>query len=138
GAVELCAVELRLPPSEGALEPHARGVQRHPALAVADAAERLLQLALATEVADARVVERGARGRGRDRALSLALEGLDVHGGDCNGSFCHHSPPFSVQGSTSLLPRLVEGSAAARALAPVPGEPGRDKGEGRARVHRVG
>src|SRR5262249_40407117 len=84
---QLGALELALARRERRFEPFARGVERHPALAVADAAQRPLQLALATEVVNPRVVERGAGGRGRDRALSLALEGLDVHGGDCNGSF---------------------------------------------------
>jgi len=84
---QLGPLELGLPSVERGLEPLAYGVERRAGLAVSNAAERLLQLALASQVADACLIQRRARGRGRDRALSFALEGLDVHGGDCNGSF---------------------------------------------------
>src|SRR4051812_4730585 len=46
-AIEVCALELRLARLEGGFEPLACRVQRHAALAVANAAQRLLQLALA-------------------------------------------------------------------------------------------
>src|SRR5439155_14376338 len=94
---------------EGGLETLTNGVQGAARVAVADAPQCLLQLALAAQVTDARLVQRRARGRGRDRALSFALEGLDVHGGDCNGSFLHALPPFAVQNRTSAWPRLVSG-----------------------------
>ena len=54
-----------------------------PGLAVAHFAQRELQLALAPEVRDARVVELGERAGGRDRVESLALQRLRIHGGDC-------------------------------------------------------
>ena len=105
---ELGPLELRLTGVERGLEPFAHGVERHAGLAVADGPQRLLQLALTSEVADAGVVERRARGRGRDRALSFALEGFGVHGGDCNRSFLHAFPPFASQGKTAGAPRQLE------------------------------
>ena len=73
-ALELCAASL-----ERALEPVADAVQRHPALAIADLAESLRELALAAEVADARLLELGG-GRGAcDRALCLGFQGLGIH-----------------------------------------------------------
>src|SRR5262249_58375202 len=47
---QLGALELALARRERRFEPFARGVERHPALAVADAAQRPLQLALPTAV----------------------------------------------------------------------------------------
>src|SRR5947209_5768018 len=105
--LQLSELQLGLPRVECGFETLARSVQRHAALAVTYATQRLLQLALAAEVADPGLVQRGTRGRGRDRALSFALEGLDVHGGDCNGSFLHVSSFQRVQGQTSAAPRLV-------------------------------
>ena len=103
---ELGPLELGLARVEGGLEPFSCGIERHPALAVTHAPERLLQLALTSEVPDARVVQRRARGRGRDRALSFALEGLDVHGGDCNGSFLHAFLLRNHRGRTTATPRF--------------------------------
>ena len=56
-AVEREALELCLSRGDRLLEPRADAVQQHPALAVADAAQRLGELGLAAEVPHARVVE---------------------------------------------------------------------------------
>ena len=64
--VELGALELGLSRLDGLLDRLARGVERHAGLAVADVAERELQLALAPEVVDARVVELAERPGGGD------------------------------------------------------------------------
>ena len=53
------ALDRRLALLDGRLEPLADAVQQHPALAVADAAQGLGELALAAEEADARLVELG-------------------------------------------------------------------------------
>src|SRR5207249_7673546 len=56
-ALELGALELGASGLDRLLEPVAQGVERHPGLAVADAAKGLGELALAAEVADARLLE---------------------------------------------------------------------------------
>ena len=77
--LQLGLLELALPGREGVLEPLAHGVERHARLAVANAAQRLLQLALPSEVADADLVELADRRSRRDRALRLTFEGLRLH-----------------------------------------------------------
>src|SRR6266508_837101 len=83
---------------ERGFEPLPDGVERHPRLTVAHSAQRLLQLALPPQVADASVVELFRR-RG---------------GGDCNRSFLHAFPPFAVQGRTTSNAPARGGSVAAR------------------------
>ena len=77
--VELSALELCAAGLERGLEPVADAVQRHAALAVADRAQRLRELALAAEVADARLLELGGRRGACDRALRLGFQGLGIH-----------------------------------------------------------
>src|SRR3954447_15805079 len=77
--VELLALERRAPLVERGLEPLADAVQEHAALAVADASQRLRQLALPAEVADARVVQLVERRSGRNRASRLGFVALPVH-----------------------------------------------------------
>src|SRR5205823_13285583 len=74
---------------DGGLDRLAELVQREPALAVADLAQRQLQLALPSEVADARLAELGRVAGGRDRAQGLGFQGSELHGGDCIGSLVH-------------------------------------------------
>src|SRR5438045_3751396 len=74
GALELGAAGL-----DGPLERGTQGVQGHPGLAVADAAQGLGELALPAEVADARLLELVGARRARDRALRLGFQGLRVH-----------------------------------------------------------
>ena len=62
------------------LEPRADAVQEHPALAVTHCSQRLGEVALPPEVADARVVELVCRRGGRDRLLRFILVLLPVHG----------------------------------------------------------
>ena len=84
-ALELGALELRSRAATACSIAHARRVQRHAGLAVADLAERQLEVALAAEVADAQLLEL-VRGRGGpDRAQGFALERLRVHARDCIG-----------------------------------------------------
>src|SRR3954462_4051311 len=78
-ALELGALEGFAPLRERRLEPVAQRVERHPGLAVAHGAQRLGQLALAAEVADARLLQLGGARRARDRALRLGFQGLGVH-----------------------------------------------------------
>ena len=102
--LQLGLLELALPGRERVLEPLAQGVERHAALAVADAAQRLLQLALAAEVADANLVELSDRRSGRDRALRLTFEGLGLHAATVStGRRDPRSPRTSVPG-TCLAP----------------------------------
>ena len=123
--LELLALDRLAARLDGGLEPRADPVQEHAALAVAHAAQRLREVALPAEVADARVVELAGVGGGGDRLLArrfgtapsprwLILPVL-VHG----------------PGPRRQTPRLV--GRIGRALAPVPGEPGRGKQEGAAR-----
>ena len=67
---------------ERRLERFAERVQRHSRLAVAHLAEGLLELALAAEVADARLLELVRGTGGRDRALRLGFERLRIHARD--------------------------------------------------------
>src|SRR6185437_13014547 len=83
-AVELLVLEQLLARGDGALEALADAVQEHAGLAVADAAERLGELALAAQVADARVIELTGATRSGNRGARLTLVRLPVHGGDCN------------------------------------------------------
>ena len=83
-AVELLVLEQLLALGDGGLEALADAVQEHAGLAVADAAERLGELALAAQVADARVIELTGATRSGNRGARLALVRLPVHGGDCN------------------------------------------------------
>src|SRR5882724_13184777 len=63
--VELLALELLLPRGECLLDRFTSSVQDHPGLAVADLAQRELQVRLASEVLDPQILElRGARGGG--------------------------------------------------------------------------
>jgi hypothetical protein len=105
------------------LDALAERVQRHAALAVPDDAQRLLQLGLAAQEADARLVQFVERRRARDRALRLGFERLDVHGGDCSIGFHRILPgvagrglerPGRTQGRTTVrrapLPRSRAGA----------------------------
>ena len=79
-AVELGPLELALARADRRLDPLARGVQGHPRLAVANLAERELQLALPPEVLDPYRLDRVRRRRGGDRREGRLLERLDIHG----------------------------------------------------------
>src|SRR5438034_2483584 len=83
---ELLALQRGFALVERRLEPLADSVERHARLAVPYRTQGLLQLALAPEVADADLVQLVGARRSGHRGLRLALEGLDVHGGDCNRS----------------------------------------------------
>ena len=74
----------------------AQRVQRHARLAVAHGAQRLRELALAAEVADARIFELGRRRRARDRALCLALQRLRVHRATVPSAFVSACDAFAV------------------------------------------
>ena len=79
-AVELRALERRLPRVDRRLEPLAERVQRHPGLAVAHLAQRELELALAAEVVDPRLLDLVDR-RGRVHCREGgALQCLGIHG----------------------------------------------------------
>ena len=74
----------------------AERVQRHPRLAVAHPAQGLRELALAPEVADARLLELvDARGA-RDRALCLGFQGLRVHRATVPSAFVSAYDPFAA------------------------------------------
>ncbi len=79
--VQLCAGELVLALVDRGLEPLAHRVQRHPGLAVAHLAQRLLDRALPPQVLDAHGLDRVGRGRGRGGCESLALECVGIHEG---------------------------------------------------------
>src|SRR5205823_1356560 len=74
--LELRPLERRLLRRDRRLELLADRVERHPALAVADAAQRLLQLALPAEVANARLVELLERRSARNRPQRLGFESI--------------------------------------------------------------
>src|SRR5439155_319619 len=78
-AVELGALQLRSALVELFFEPAAQGVESHAALAVAHRSQRLRQVALAAQEADARVVELGEVFGARDRALRLDFKGFRIH-----------------------------------------------------------
>ncbi len=67
---------------ERRLERFAESVQRHPRLAIAHLAKGLLELALAAEVADARLLELVGAAGCSDRALRLGFESLRIHARD--------------------------------------------------------
>ena len=83
--VELGAAQLLLPRLDGALDPLAERVQRHPRLAVADLAKRELERALPPEVLDADLLDVVGRLGGGDRGECVPLERCRVHGGDSSG-----------------------------------------------------
>ena len=76
--VELLAGERPLALVDRGLEPLADAVEQHAGLAVADGAERLRELALAAEVADAHVLDLVGRRRVGDRAARLGFVRLPV------------------------------------------------------------
>ena len=75
----------------------------HSGLAVADVAQRLRQLALTPQVADARVLQLGQGRRARNRARSLGFEGLRVHRANVSSAPSSHRSC----GATSLLPTAI-------------------------------
>src|SRR5207244_9060763 len=79
GTVELGSLELGAAPFERFLQPVAEGVENHAALAVADGAQALGELAPAAEEADAGALELGEVLGPRDRALGLGFEGFRIH-----------------------------------------------------------
>ncbi len=79
---ELGARELRLPGGERRLDRLAHGVERHAALAIAHVAQRELEGAPATEVADPDLRERGERPRLGSGDERLLLEVVGIHDGD--------------------------------------------------------
>src|SRR6266516_230718 len=81
-AVELLVLEQLLALGDGGLEALADAIQEHAGLSVADAAERLGELALAAQVADARVIELHGAARSGDRGARFALVRLPVYGGE--------------------------------------------------------
>src|SRR3954453_7611115 len=102
-AIELGALE-RVPSRlDLGLEALADRVQEPSGFAVADVAQRLRELALTPQVADARVVQLGQGGRARNRACSLGFEGLRVHRANVS------SAPSSYRscGATILLPTAI-------------------------------
>ncbi len=76
--VELGALEGRLPLGDCLLDPLARRVQGHPGLAAANRAKRLLQLALSSQVTDARLVQLLGGVRAGDGVERLADELVSV------------------------------------------------------------
>ena len=86
-AVELGSLERASRVGDRGFDRLAGRVQGHPGLAVADLAERVLQLAAPAEVADAQLVELRRRRGGLDRAQGFALERLRVHARDCIACF---------------------------------------------------
>ena len=79
--IELRPRELLLAPVDRGLEPLAHRVQRHPGLAVAHLAQRLLDRALPPEVLDAHGLDLVGRRRRRRGRESLALECVGIHEG---------------------------------------------------------
>ena len=77
--VELLALELGAPGSDRLLETTPQRVQRLPGLPVADLAQRLRQLGVPAEEANAHGLQLVRRRRGRDRAFRLAFEHPGVH-----------------------------------------------------------
>ena len=77
--VEVGALQLGLALGHRVLEALAQGVEDAAGLRVANLAERLLQLALPAEVADAGLIEVGKGRSARNRASRLAFHGLGVH-----------------------------------------------------------
>ena len=78
-AIELRSFQLGLAGVDRRLDPLAERVERHPGLAVANVAERELQLALAPEILDADTFDLVRRGRGCNRLERRALECLVIH-----------------------------------------------------------
>ena len=72
--VELRPLELLAPRRDGRLEALAQRVQGHAGLAVAHLTQRLRQLGVAAEEANARCLELVGRRGSRDRALRLGFE----------------------------------------------------------------
>src|SRR5262249_23415088 len=97
-AVELGFLDHPLTFRDRGFEALADPVQEDAALAVADPAERLCELALASEVADASLVEPCGCRPSLNRGVGLALIGFPVHGGDCNFVFGQGSSSFGVAG----------------------------------------
>ena len=102
-AVELGPLERMPSRLDLCLQALADGVQEHSGLAVADVAQRLRQVALTPQVADARVLQLGQGRRARNRARSLGFEGLRVHRANVS------SAPSSYRscGATILLPTAI-------------------------------
>jgi hypothetical protein len=80
--LELGAGELGLPCGERRLDGLAHRVERHAGIAVAHLAQCELQRALAADVADAHLRERGERPRLGSGGECLLLEVVGIHGGD--------------------------------------------------------
>ena len=78
-AVEVGALEVGAALGHGQLEPLAERVEDAAGLRIADLAERLLQLALPPEEADALAVELLEGRSARNRASRLAFQGLRIH-----------------------------------------------------------
>ena len=91
------ALELRLARVDRGLQPLAQRVERHARLAVANLAERELQLALAAEELDPHpldLVDRRGRLEGCERVF---LECLGVHGSaEVTNALASDSQPFAV------------------------------------------
>src|SRR5215213_8207349 len=78
-AVELGALERRLASLDRLLDRLPRRVERLTGLAVPDRSQRLLELALPPEVANAELVECGGVRSARNRAQSLGFQRLRIH-----------------------------------------------------------
>src|SRR5262249_11788770 len=115
-AAELGAVELVPARVERSLECRLQRVERDAGLAVSNAPQRLREIALAAEEADARLVELGRIGSGRDRALRLAFVLLPVHAGDCIAHLVLLSSGWGRRGSGPGS----RGARRRRASAPAP------------------
>src|SRR6266540_772759 len=76
----------RLPLLDGQLELLAKRVEDAACLGIPHLPERLLQLALTTEVAHTGIVELVERLRARNRAFRLVLQRLGVHGASVSSS----------------------------------------------------
>ncbi len=78
-AVELGALELGLALGDRLLQALTQRVEDAAGLGVANLPQCLLQLALAAQVADARLVEVAERRSARNRASRLGFDGLHIH-----------------------------------------------------------
>src|SRR5688500_6486352 len=112
-AVEVGALELCLALGDLLLELLPERVEDAARLGVANLAERLLQLALPAEVADARVVELGERRSGRNGASRLGFQRPGVHRVSVSSPSCRPTTP-SPASTTRSQSSTTRGAGASR------------------------